>query len=231
MRKEIKLLWLYDDLLDLYGDNGNIKILSYYLSRMDIDLTIHSVGIHDELSFEEYDMIYCGPGKLKNLVYAANHLRQYKEQLKEAIEDKVVLFTGSSILLLGEYFTDSLNNKTEATGIFPFTAHDENKIEIADVLSYSSNHTSQPIYGFINRTAHIQYTGEITHLFNIQKGLKEQKEGICYHDLWATMQLGPLLVKNPSLLEIILTKLTKQPVQLNNTLETEAYHRTISELK
>ena len=31
--KKIRILWLYDDLLDLYGDSGNLMIIEYYLKK------------------------------------------------------------------------------------------------------------------------------------------------------------------------------------------------------
>ena len=46
--KEIKILYLYPDILDLYGDIGNIKVLKYRLEQRGYTATIDKYSINDE---------------------------------------------------------------------------------------------------------------------------------------------------------------------------------------
>ncbi len=46
--KEIKILYLYPDILDLYGDIGNIKVLKYRLEQRGYTVTIDKYSINDE---------------------------------------------------------------------------------------------------------------------------------------------------------------------------------------
>ncbi|MBQ1826984.1 MAG: hypothetical protein II126_03335, partial [Erysipelotrichaceae bacterium] len=70
--KEIRICWLYGDLLDLYGDSGNIRVLEFYLKEKKIPYVIEEKRLFDDISFSSYDFIYCGPGRARNLAIAAD---------------------------------------------------------------------------------------------------------------------------------------------------------------
>ena len=218
--KEIRILWLYSDLLDLYGDSGNIRILQYYFNKHGFDVSVDSIGIFDQPNFDKYDFIYCGPGKLKNLISANEHFRKHKEEFKKVVEKGIpILFCGSAILLLGNKFRDSKGNEYEASGVFDFTATDMDQVMTADIIT-ECDFCDRKIYGFINRTAKID--GETADIL---------RHG--YHDksLWATFLMGPLLVKNPDLLIWYFERITGIKLDMSGTLEEEAYLKTISEFE
>ena len=59
--KELKILYLYPDILDLYGDYGNIQVLKYRLEKRGINVTIVPYSIGDDIpNFQEFDLIFAG---------------------------------------------------------------------------------------------------------------------------------------------------------------------------
>ena len=59
----IKLLYLYPDLLELYGDYGNIQVLKYRCERRNINLEIDRYSINDpKPDFKSYDIVFAGGG-------------------------------------------------------------------------------------------------------------------------------------------------------------------------
>ena len=55
--KEIKILYLYPDILDLYGDIGNIRVLKYRLEKRGIQPLIDTYSIGDKApDFSSYDI-------------------------------------------------------------------------------------------------------------------------------------------------------------------------------
>lgn len=59
--KEIKILYLYPDLLELYGDYGNIQVLKYRLEKRNIKATIIPYSIGDPTpNFEDFDLVFAG---------------------------------------------------------------------------------------------------------------------------------------------------------------------------
>lgn len=59
--KELKILYLYPDLLELYGDYGNIQVLCYRLEQRGFKAIIDTYSIGDSpVNFTEYDLVFAG---------------------------------------------------------------------------------------------------------------------------------------------------------------------------
>ena len=216
--KEIKILWLFNDLLDLYGDSGNITILSFYLKRNGIPFEIDTKGLYDEIDFTAYDFVYCGPGKVKNIMKAAEKLSACKDNLKEAVDKGVMmLFTGSSVALLGNKITAADGNSVTGAGLFEYSCTDYDKVMIEDIVT-DVKLSDRKIYGFVNRTMKIDGESD-----------EDYRKGYECNKLWATWLLGPLMVKNPDLLAYYYRNLTGEDLDLSDTLEEKAYQHTMAE--
>ena len=60
---ELNILYLYPDILELYGDFGNIQVLKYRLEKRGIkaNVTPYSIG-NDAPNFSDYDLVFAGGG-------------------------------------------------------------------------------------------------------------------------------------------------------------------------
>ena len=59
----IKILHMYADMLDLYGDGGNMEILRYRCRSRGIECVVDKYSIDSEMpDFSAYDLIYIGGG-------------------------------------------------------------------------------------------------------------------------------------------------------------------------
>ena len=54
----IKLLHLYYDIMNLYGDYGNVVILKKHLEDQGANVILDKKSIGDEFSIDDYDFIY-----------------------------------------------------------------------------------------------------------------------------------------------------------------------------
>ena len=86
----ITIAHLYYDLLNLYGESGNVKALEYQLEGQGITVKIKFLTIGDTLDFSKYDFVYMGAGTEENQKLALKHLIKYKDKVKEW---KMVLFS------------------------------------------------------------------------------------------------------------------------------------------
>lgn len=233
--KKINILWLYDDLLDLYGDSGNLMIIKHYLKKNQYQYQIDRKSINDVLKFTGYQMLYIGPGKLKNLIVANEHFRQYKAEFCEAVNhDLLCLIVGNARLMLGNGFTAADQQTYPGIGLFDYEGIDRNEVQISDVIVCRPDNPQQKYYGFINRTAELKPYDNSAPWFKVLSGLADtaDTEGSCCHQLYATWLLGPLLVKNPALLQEFMKKLTgNDQLLIDNELEQKAYELTIKEFK
>ncbi len=59
--KELKILYLYPDILELYGDFGNIQVLRYRLEQRGIKATVVPYSIGDTPpNFSDFDLVFAG---------------------------------------------------------------------------------------------------------------------------------------------------------------------------
>ena len=58
----MKILYLYHDLMNLYGESGNIRALERHLTDQGETVTVDRKTLGDELSFDGYDFLYMGAG-------------------------------------------------------------------------------------------------------------------------------------------------------------------------
>lgn len=225
----IRILHLYPELMNLYGDYGNLTIIANRIKKHGIEVRIDKREIQDPIIFEDYDFVYMGSGTEKNQLVALNDLRKYELYLKEYINDNnVVLFTGNAMELLGNSIDDEL-----ALGIVDFNTRITDKRYTGDVIVY--NETLKETVGFINKSSLIE-GGEKFKLFDYvfkDNNLSDNSyEGYRYKNLFGTPIIGPVLVKNPYFADEILKLLLKdQYVDNADKYEMAAYETTLRELR
>ena len=56
----MKILHLYYDLMNLYGEYGNVVVLAKHLEDQGEEVIVDKKTIGDQIDFTQYDFIYCG---------------------------------------------------------------------------------------------------------------------------------------------------------------------------
>jgi len=79
MKKTIKIAHLYYDLMNLYGESGNVKALKKFIERQGIDVEIHFLTIDDKIDFKKYDFFYLGAGSEENEYIVLSELNNYRD--------------------------------------------------------------------------------------------------------------------------------------------------------
>ena len=59
----LRLAHLYGNLLNTYGDNGNILMLNYVAKQLGITLEMEVVSIHESFDPERYQLVFFGGGQ------------------------------------------------------------------------------------------------------------------------------------------------------------------------
>ncbi len=63
MTYELRVAHLYGDLMNTYGDVGNILALNYYAKQIDVKLTTTVVSLNQKFNADDYDLIVFGGGQ------------------------------------------------------------------------------------------------------------------------------------------------------------------------
>lgn len=202
----INIMHLYYDLLNLYGESGNIKVLKKYFENQGIKVNIHFVTIDNDINLENIDILYIGNGTENNQLLALSHLKKYKKNINNYIENNgIVISTGNSYEMFGKKI-----DKINALNIFDYIAYNDN-FRIVDEVLLESSFFKEKIIGFQNQEKIVKINNN--HLFKVIKGTgdypKSSFEGYKYKNFYGTHLIGPLLVRNPNLLEYICNNLIK----------------------
>lgn len=200
---EIKILHLYYDLLNLYGEYGNVKILEKRLTDNGFSVSVDEKTIGDDVDLSRYDFVYIGSGTESKLYRCAEHFMTLKEQVETFVNSgKILLATGVSCELLGKNITGGNGEKIPCIGLFEFeTEHNFSVRKTGDAIC-SCSFISEKIVGFINNCSTV--TGLNEPIFTFELGGNGAKsDGVRKNNAFGTHLTGPLLVKNPYFLEYI----------------------------
>jgi len=199
----IKILHLYHDLMNLYGEWANAAILERELTDRARASVVERKSVGDEVDFSIYDFIFIGCGTERSLYACIRDIARHKEALLKCVEANIpVLATGNAHELFGHAVTDAGGMRHEALGLLDFeTVHLNTRIT-GDCMCNAS-FLPEKLIGFINRAGGYQTgTAERPFVTELGPGASggDRTEGIIYKNLLGTYMTGPVLVRNPPLL-------------------------------
>ncbi len=210
---KINILHMYPDLLNLYGDRGNIACMEQRLRWRGIDVETHCCTCReDNIDIENTDIIFIGGGSDREQKIVCGRLLEKKDMLSEYVEnDGVLVAVCGGYQLLGKYY--KLEDETvKGLEILDIYTEQGSPRLIGNVV-LSSDFAERKIVGFENHGGRT-FIGNHTPLGKVVVGHGNDgvsgAEGVVYKNVTATYLHGPLLPKNPQLCDRILTQALKR---------------------
>ena len=238
--KQINIVHLYPDLLNLYGDKGNIETLRKRLLWRGIDANIIECTCNcPQIDFENADIIFLGGGSEREQNIVLSRLMEEREEFIRYVEnDGCLLAVCGGFELLGKKIKTA-QKEIEALGILDVVTDltsSDNRL-IGNVIIESQD-ICEKIVGFENHGGRVDI-GKHTPLGKVLKGYgnngKSGYEGVVYKNVIATYLHGPLLPKNPALCDVILSKALQKKYSdfsglspLDDEIETKANNYIVS---
>lgn len=200
----MKILHLYYDIMNLYGDYGNVSVLQRVLAQSGAECEVVQKSLGDDIDFDEYDFVFMGSGTERNQKLVLDDFRKYGEGFKAYIESgKPALLTGNSFEILGKWITDSDGTVHDGLKLFDYRTSEQKKNRLTADAVFECEFTDKLFVGFINKCSETH--GIEDHAFKVKRGLADNKlivyEGIKYKNFIGTHLTGPVLVKNPHFAE------------------------------
>lgn len=231
---ELKLLHLYDDVMNLYGEYANISVLARYLADLGCTVSVDTISLYEEKGISGYDFYYMGSGTERKQKLALSQLVNYREALCAVCDaGKVMLFTGNSFELLGDKITDADGTEYEGLHLASFeTVEGKRRITGDCIASFDALNTE--LVGFINKCS--KTSGVEQPLFEMQMGFGNEAdrgaEGFRKNNCFGTHVTGPILVKNPAMLQYVAGLLGAENTEgVSYPFMEKGYATTLSELK
>ena len=199
---------LYPDLLNLYGDQGNIRCLQKRLQWRGIEAEVQSLTSGSAIDFTKLDLVLLGGGSDREQELACRFLSGQKEAFRDYAEHGgTILAVCGGYQLLGDYY--KTGRKTiKCLELLHFYTECGSKRLVQNVV-VQSPFFSSPVVGFVNhggRTHIGDYTplGEVLYGFGNTE--TSHREGLLYKNTLGTYLHGPLLPKNPEICDFLIAR-------------------------
>lgn len=196
----MNILHLYPDLMNLYGDSGNLRALARRLAGQGEEVRIDRLDPGQTPDFAGYGLIYLGPGTERSQKAALEQLRPHAGALKAAMEAGTHgLFTGNAASMLGRAVVDASGRTWPGLGLLDFTAREQRDVRYTGDAIVKHPELDRPLVGFFNKCE--DWEGAVTPLFRTAMGRGSfpggDGEGFISRSFLGTHLIGPVLVKNP----------------------------------
>lgn len=216
--KTIKIAHLYYDLMNYYGEQGNVLALKTAIEYAGFKVNIKTLSVDDEIDFEKYDIFYMGMGTKRNQEIVRKDILKYKDKIENVIDKKMFIMTGNSYELFGKKIDDK-----KCLGIFNFESKTTDRIVGEQV--FKSDIIKETIIGFQNRFSSNNIKDD--YLFEVIKGTgndsESKVEGIHKNNFFGTYLLGPILIRNPYFKDALLKYIGIDKVN-TKLVDYKAYH-------
>ena len=229
---------LFPDLLNLYGDLGNVRALQRRLEWRGRPAQVKAFQLSDEVDFSQLDIVVLGGGSDREQAIVCQKMHSLRDDFRAYIEaGGVVLAICGGYQLLGHFY-ESAQGRMAGLGILDIdTVHKPGRL-IGNIV-LESRLSNQPIVGFENHSGRTNiYQHEPLGKVITGYGNDDNKayEGVIYHHVIGTYCHGPLLPKNPELADWLLQAALDQAGQterltaLDDTLENQANRQMFERL-
>ena len=206
--RPLRIVHLYPDALNLYGDGGNIASLQKRCEWRGIPVRVDQVRMGDRLDLSDADVVLLGGGSDRDQLAVAKELQAQRQELAAYVDDGgVLLAICGGYQLLGHYYMMS-GEKIEGLHILDLTTEAGDTRLIGNVATRSAI-CELPIVGFENHAGR-------TYLGSGEKPLgaclipgtgnngADGGEGVLHGGVVGTYFHGPVLPKNPGVTDWLL---------------------------
>ncbi len=208
---ELKICHLYPDVLNLYGDGGNIRCLTQRLAWRGLGAQVVKMPIGSGESLAGYDLIFIGGGQdFEQQVLLEDLHRGRDRELIDAVEDGIcVLAICGGYQMLGCYYETHDGRRCDFVGALDlYTVGAEKRMIGNYMFRVPGTLGGFTVVGFENHSGRTRLGAGVEPLGKILAGFgnngEDGTEGAHYKNVFGTYSHGPLLPKNPDFADLLL---------------------------
>ncbi|MGL5616846.1 MAG: type 1 glutamine amidotransferase [Sarcina sp.] len=201
---ELNLCHLYPDLLNVYGDIGNILILKQRAEKRGITVNINNISMGDPFIEENHDIVLWGGGQdFEQSIVSSDLVGDKIKSLEAYIEDgKVLIAICGGYQLLGKYYTTATGEKIDGLKILDIYTEAGDTRFIGNTVIHNDEF-NETYVGFENHSGRTYLGKGLKAIGKVIAGYgnngSDGAEGCIYKNTFATYFHGSLLSKNPEL--------------------------------
>jgi CobQ-like glutamine amidotransferase family enzyme len=239
---EFVIAHMYPDLLNLYGDRGNLICLQQRMRWYGHNCRIINIHLGQNIDYQKADMIFMGGGSDREQSLVYQDLMPRADELIGHIEDGLpVLCICGAYQLLGKSYITQNGQTLQGLGFFNFYTRCEGERLIGNVLIKACLEEQEiSVVGFENHGGRTYFQDPALQPFGqVIKGHgnngEDHQEGLKYRNLIGTYLHGPLLPKNPEVADYFLRNMARRQgidlqAKLDDYIEKTAHEQVKKKL-
>lgn len=209
----IKIAHLYPDMLNLYGDRGNIIALTKRMELRGISTQVDRITMGKSFNADDYDILFIGGGQDFEQDVLLEDLKKGKDkEIKRAVDSgKVMLAICGGYQMLGKYYKTYDGKMLEYIGALDFYTEGKEERMIGN-FAYKTKEGIE-VVGFENHSGRTYLGKGVEPLGKMIKGCgnngEDGTEGVRFKNTFGTYSHGPVLPKNPQLADLLISLAVK----------------------
>lgn len=249
---KLRICHLYPDLMNIYGDDGNIICLQKRCVWRGIEAELSQLTIGDKIDPDKYDIYFFGGGQDQQQIAVAEDLKKTNGKLlNKAVGGGAVVFAVcGGYQLLGHYYKPPVGDKLLGIGLLDAYTIAGSKRMIGNIVvelskelgksiqtSYNNRGLSLKIIGFENHSGKTFLEKGAEPLGKVVVGNgnngQDKTEGAFSDTVFGCYLHGSVLPKNPHLADFLIAKALARRYgqvkleKLNDKLEWTAHEAAV----
>lgn len=204
---ELKICHLWPEMLNLYGDSGNVLCMKKRLEWRGIGCTVTALPLGAAAGLSDFDLFFIGGGQDLEQTLLLEELRRGRAaELRAAVEDgKPFLCVCGGYQLMGDYYQTAAGVRCEFLGALDLYTVGGDRRMIGRLAFETPEGAA---VGFENHSGRTFLGPGLQPLGRVLSGFgnngEDGTEGARYKNVFGTYAHGPLLPSNPALCDRLL---------------------------
>lgn len=206
---KLRICHLYGNLMNTYGDNGNLLMLQHRAKKLGYEVETTLISLEEDFNAEDFDIVMFGGGQDYEQTVVAKDLQNKKDALIQYIEDNgVVVAICGGFQLLGRYYVNASGERLNGISAIDVCTNGQFPSRLIGDVEIVNEEFGETYLGYENHIGRTYLGKNMKPLGKIVKGYgnneEDHVEGCHYKNVFCSYFHGPILVRNQHLADRII---------------------------
>ena len=217
---KLKICHLYGNLMNTYGDNGNLLMLQHRAKKLGYEVETTLISLEEDFNAEDFDIVMFGGGQDFEQTVVAKDLQNKKEALIQYIEDNgVVVAICGGFQLLGRYYVNASGERLNGISAIDVCTNGQFPSRLIGDIEIFNEEFGETYLGSENHIGRTYLGKNMKPLGKVVKGFgnneEDHVEGCHYKNVFCSYFHGPILVRNQHLADRIIETAAQRQLSKN----------------
>ena len=206
---KLRICHLYGNLMNTYGDNGNLLMLQHRAKKLGYEVETTLISLEEDFNPDDFDIVMFGGGQDYEQTVVAKDLQNKKDALIQYIEDNgVVVAICGGFQLLGRYYVNASGERLNGISAIDVCTNGQFPNRLIGDVEIVNEEFGEMYLGYENHIGRTYLGKNMKPLGKVVKGYgnneEDHVEGCHYKNAFCSYFHGPILVRNQHLADRII---------------------------